>query len=429
MTHINTVYSTLTPRDRQSRIKHAIVEAGDSLKARYPFLAWQDTIGSLVILIAITGMVTSGWLWYDGSISAWLSIPLTAFFASLTHELEHDLIHRMYFRKNVFAYNLMLALCWIARPLTINPWLRRDLHFNHHLHSGTAKDIEEQAITNGEPWGPIRLLMISDGMMSVLVRALRAKNSDVFWRIIRRGAGAYFPLGLASWATWYAFLAVHLLDGLSIQTGAPVAWSATALQRIEMLDLIVVVLLAPNILRSFSINFVSSNMHFYGDIDDGNVIQQTQVLTPIWMMPMQLFCFNFGSTHAIHHFVVGQPFYVRQLVAAKAHPVMREMGVRFNDIGSFGRANRWNEASLTPPENAPALTTTFVPAAEVGEIAPAADYKKYLCCICFLEYDEAKGWPGDGIAPGTRWADVPETWTCPECGSTKAQFDMIEVEL
>jgi hypothetical protein len=54
-------------------------------------------------------------------------------------------------------------------------------------------------------------------------------------------------------------------------------------------------------------------MHYYGDVELGNVIQQTQVLTPWWMMPFQLFCFNFGSTHAIHHFVVKEPFYIRQM--------------------------------------------------------------------------------------------------------------------
>ena len=57
--------------------------------------------------------------------------------------------------------------------------------------------------------------------------------------------------------------------------------------------------------------------------------------------PLQLFCFNFGSTHAIHHFVVREPFYIRQMTAPAAHAVMREMGVRFNDFGTFRRANRY----------------------------------------------------------------------------------------
>ena len=32
----------------------------------------------------------------------------------------------------------------------------------------------------------------------------------------------------------------------------------------------------------------------------------------------------------------------------------------------------------------------------------------------------------DGIAPGTKWEDVPETWTCPDCGVTKEDFELLE---
>ncbi|MGH8507959.1 MAG: rubredoxin [Gammaproteobacteria bacterium] len=53
--------------------------------------------------------------------------------------------------------------------------------------------------------------------------------------------------------------------------------------------------------------------------------------------------------------------------------------------------------------------------------------KRYMCVICGFVYDEAKGWPGDGIAPGTRWKDVPPNWQCPDCGARKEDFEMIEV--
>ena len=43
--------------------------------------------------------------------------------------------------------------------------------------------------------------------------------------------------------------------------------------------------------------------------------------------------------------------------------------------------------------------------------------------LCAFIYDEAAGMPDEGIAPGTRWADVPETWTCPDCSASKADFD------
>ena len=37
------------------------------------------------------------------------------------------------------------------------------------------------------------------------------------------------------------------------------------------------------------------------------------------------------------------------------------------------------------------------------------DYKLFICAQCGFTYDEAKGWPEDGIAPGTRWDDIPTT--------------------
>jgi len=54
--------------------------------------------------------------------------------------------------------------------------------------------------------------------------------------------------------------------------------------------------------------------------------------------------------------------------------------------------------------------------------------KTYLCLICGVVYDEAKGWPEEGIEPGTLWQDVPDSWTCPDCGATKQDFDMVAVE-
>jgi rubredoxin len=53
--------------------------------------------------------------------------------------------------------------------------------------------------------------------------------------------------------------------------------------------------------------------------------------------------------------------------------------------------------------------------------------KTYLCVICGFVYDEAMGLPDEGIAPGTKWEDVPLNWRCPECGAGKEDFEMVEV--
>lgn len=48
---------------------------------------------------------------------------------------------------------------------------------------------------------------------------------------------------------------------------------------------------------------------------------------------------------------------------------------------------------------------------------------KYVCSVCGYIYDESKGIPEDGIAPGTKWEDLPDDWTCPLCGATKRDFE------
>lgn len=54
--------------------------------------------------------------------------------------------------------------------------------------------------------------------------------------------------------------------------------------------------------------------------------------------------------------------------------------------------------------------------------------RKWMCVVCGYIYDEAVGVPEEGIAAGTRWQDVPDTWTCPDCGTTKDDFEMIELD-
>ena len=53
--------------------------------------------------------------------------------------------------------------------------------------------------------------------------------------------------------------------------------------------------------------------------------------------------------------------------------------------------------------------------------------KKWQCIVCGFEYDETYGMPEDGIPAGTPWDKIPEDWACPDCGVTKADFEMIQI--
>ena len=50
---------------------------------------------------------------------------------------------------------------------------------------------------------------------------------------------------------------------------------------------------------------------------------------------------------------------------------------------------------------------------------------KYRCIICDYVYDPAEGDPDNGIAAGTAFEDVPDSWVCPLCGAAKDQFELI----
>ena len=53
-------------------------------------------------------------------------------------------------------------------------------------------------------------------------------------------------------------------------------------------------------------------------------------------------------------------------------------------------------------------------------------FRRFRCLNCAHVYDEAEGDPDSGLPPGTRWEDVPETWICPDCGSEKRDYVLID---
>lgn len=48
--------------------------------------------------------------------------------------------------------------------------------------------------------------------------------------------------------------------------------------------------------------------------------------------------------------------------------------------------------------------------------------KKYVCDICSYIYDPDQGDPGNNIAPGTAFENIPDDWVCPVCGAAKSEF-------
>ncbi|MFH1615178.1 MAG: rubredoxin [Planctomycetota bacterium] len=51
---------------------------------------------------------------------------------------------------------------------------------------------------------------------------------------------------------------------------------------------------------------------------------------------------------------------------------------------------------------------------------------KYRCTVCGYIYDPAVGDPDNGIDAGTLFEDLPDDWSCPECGAAKEEFEPLE---
>lgn len=54
------------------------------------------------------------------------------------------------------------------------------------------------------------------------------------------------------------------------------------------------------------------------------------------------------------------------------------------------------------------------------------NYERWICEACGFIYDEAQGDPDSGLAPGTRFADIPECWECPICGMRKSDLRLLK---
>lgn len=75
--------------------------------------------------------------------------------------------------------------------------------------------------------------------------------------------------------------------------------------------------------------------------------------------------------------------------------------------------------------NFPRAAAQAQPAAKPVSQVPGT--RVWQCMLCAFVYDEAKGLPDEGIAPGTPWEEVPETWYCPDCSASKSEFQMAQV--
>ena len=47
---------------------------------------------------------------------------------------------------------------------------------------------------------------------------------------------------------------------------------------------------------------------------------------------------------------------------------------------------------------------------------------KFICTLCNFILEEDEDVPSTGVLPGTKFADLPEDWSCPDCAASKEFF-------
>jgi len=313
---------------RINTIRKAIYSEDKRLRTKYTWLEHQDALGMAWFVGSLVGMASVSALYIYGHMAWYLALPLMGVLVSFLHELEHDLIHDMYFKEQKWVQHVMFAFIW-ASKLNANPWWRKPMHLKHHKTSGQVDDIEERLIGLGLPLGFKRLAVTLSPLGSFLVMNGVAADSK---------AMESKPLLHIMW-TSLLNLPVVLPSHLCL---AVLFFPSYVSENVyTFCSNMCVLFFFSNMLRQASLQIVSTGVHYYGDIPEKNVFFQNQVIDHWLFYPLQAFCFNFGVSHILHHYVTRQPFYLRQMCAPQVMKTLRSQGVRFNDLKIYARDHRY----------------------------------------------------------------------------------------
>jgi fatty acid desaturase len=319
-----------TPR-RVRAIVGAIREEERRLRGRHRWLAHQDAIGMAWFLVSVAAMTGLALAYLGGALAWWATALAMTLPLSILHELEHDLIHDLYFKSRRRIQDAMFLIIGWAK-LNASPWYRRRIHLHHHKRSGQLDDAEERLIGIGLPANFYRVLIAVHPIFAGPVASRLHRDGFPQIGALRASLPQFVVFG----AVLFGWPLLKLLMVVAPELAGLVPASIHA-----TLEVLMVLLVAPNVLRQTSLALISSYSHYYADIPEHDLFFQNQILDHWALRPAQLLCWNFGGTHIIHHFWPGQPFYLRQMVARAAHAEMLRQGIRRNDFDIVRRNNRW----------------------------------------------------------------------------------------
>jgi rubredoxin len=95
------------------------------------------------------------------------------------------------------------------------------------------------------------------------------------------------------------------------------------------------------------------------------------------------------------------------------------------DVVSDGRPMTYEHYHRVKGGKSPKTAPTYAGPAEDEKPSKmeGKSMASYKCTICGYVYDPAEGAPDVGIAAGTAFEDLPDSWVCPICGASKTEFE------
>jgi Fatty acid desaturase len=335
----------MTDGMRAAEITMTIKESERKWRERLPFLYYQSAIGLGLLMACYSTVICASRSYLNGGMHWVTLVAINAFSLSLVRELEHDLIHELYFPKHKLVQNAMMLAVWPMLGNLPHPWYRRDLHMLHHRKSGRREDMEERMIGMGSPMGWKRLLATLDAPIALQFRRDDIETIPFYNKEeLRRAATPITKI-------WYLCAMTYFLLKLVLLPQACMGWTdpaspmehaaANMLMMYEELTKVFTIWILPGWWHTVSRQIISSTMHYYEDF--GGKLHECQVINAWPFAIFNMFSVNFGNSHIVHHFLEKQTFYIRELCRSDAHVAFRKHGVRFNDLGVVFRKNHFKK--------------------------------------------------------------------------------------
>jgi len=248
-------------------------------------------------LLSIILNVLISFLFFKACLSWYWAVIICTFMMSLSHEIEHDLFHELYFKNNKYVQKIIMLLITLHK-LHISSFWRKGVHLRHHVKSGEEDDIEERILGLGDANLFRRLLALIHPFGTSIYAIILAKKFKEF--------------------SFFSAL-IHITPSLVIMhTIFILYFLPNNFITIDLAGTLFFCWAIPALVRHFFLTLITTLSHYQTDEKDRyKITKQVQVNDHPLYFIINIFTFNFGKTHALHHFYINDPFFIRLFYSKK----------------------------------------------------------------------------------------------------------------